>query len=129
MPQSLSKIIVHIIFSTKDRRPFLEDKNIRNEMYAYMASIFKRLADPAIIIGGAEDHVHILWIWPRNKDGSKIIGEVKRCSSIWIKGKGGALDKFHWQNGYGAFSIGESQIGTVKKYINHQEEHHKRVSF
>ncbi len=103
MPQSLSKIIVHIIFSTKDRRPFLKAKTIRNEIYAYMASTFQRLADPTMLIGGTEDHTHILWIWLRNKDGSKIIGEVKRCSSIWVKEKGEALDKFHWQNGYGAF--------------------------
>lgn len=129
MPQSLAKIIVHIIFSTKDRRPFLKDENIRAEMHAYLAAAFKRLGAPAMIIGGAEDHVHMLWLWPRNKEGSKIIGEAKRCSSKWVKDKGGILGEFQWQKGYGAFSIGQSQIETVKKYIRNQEEHHKRVSF
>lgn len=129
MPQSLAKIIVHIVFSTKDRVPFLKDQGIRNEMHAYLAAVFKRMADPAMIVGGTEDHVHLLWTWPRDKEGSKIIGEAKRCSSKWVKDKGGVLGGFQWQKGYGAFSIGQSQIETVKKYIRNQEEHHKRVSF
>jgi REP element-mobilizing transposase RayT len=129
MPQSLAKIIVHIIFSTKGRVPFLKDETVRREMHAYLAAAFKRLADPAMIVGGAEDHVHLLWTWPRDKEGSKIIGEAKRCSSKWVKDKGGVLDGFQWQNGYGAFSIGQSQIEAAKKYIRNQEEHHKRVSF
>lgn len=129
MPQSLAKIIVHIIFSTKERYPFLEDKKLQKDTFAYIAEIFKQKAAHALIVGGTENHAHILCNSPRTEGISKIIGEVKRCSSIWIKTKGEKLKNFQWQKGYGVFSIGQSQVDTVTNYIKNQDTHHKKTSF
>jgi putative transposase len=129
MPQSLIKLYLHIVFSTKDRFPFLNEKNIRNETHAYIGGILKNMDSQPIIIGGVADHVHILCLISKNHAVSKVIGELKRVSSIWIKTKGGLLTKFHWQNGYGAFSIGKSEVNAVRTYIENQEEHHKVKTF
>lgn len=87
MAQSLAKIIIHIIFSTKDHYPFLDAETIRKEMHAYMAEVYKQYACPAIIVGGINNHVHILCALSRIETVSKIIGESKRSSSKWIKSK------------------------------------------
>jgi putative transposase len=129
MPQSLTKLYVHIVFSTKDRFPFLNDKGIRNEMHSYLGGACKTLESPPLIIGGISEHVHILCQQSKNRAISKVIGEIKRVSSIWIKTNGGILTKFQWQNGYGAFSIGRSEIEIVRRYIENQEEHHGKKSF
>ena len=125
MSQSLTKLYAHITFSTKDRYPYLTQNSIREEMHAYIGGVLKTLDSQPIIIGGGADHVHILSRMSKNHPVSKIIGEVKRVSSIWIKSKSPDLSRFHWQNGYGAFSIGRSEIITVEKYIRNQEEHHR----
>jgi len=88
MPQSLAKLYVHIIFSTKNRTLFLDDENIRNQMYAYLASILKEFGCPALIIGGTVDHIHILCTLSKVKTLAEIIREIKRNSSKWIKTKG-----------------------------------------
>ena len=129
MAQSLAKIIVHIIFSTKDHYPFLNDSNTRKEMHAYLAKVFKQYTSPSIIVGGTNNHVHILCFLSRTETVSKVIGESKRSSSKWVKTKGGILTKFQWQNGYGVFSVGQSGVLDVKKYIANQEEHHKNIPF
>jgi REP element-mobilizing transposase RayT len=129
MPQSLTKLYVHIVFSTKDRFPFLNDKRIRNEMHSYLGGICNSLESPPLIIGGISEHVHILCQQSKNRAISKVIGEIKRVSSIWSKTKGGILTKFQWQNGYGAFSIGRSEIEIVRRYIENQEDHHGKKSF
>jgi putative transposase len=129
MPQSLAKLYNHITFSTKDRFPFLNDKNIRKETHAYLGGICKTLESQPIIVGGVADHVHILCLISKNNAVSKVIGELKRVSSIWIKTKGGIFNKFHWQNGYGVFSIGRSEINAIRVYIENQEEHHKVKTF
>ena len=129
MPQSLSKIYVHIIFSTKHRQPFLSNKEIRNEMHAYLGGTLKELECPVLIVGGVSDHVHILCMMSKNISIAKIIGDVKRSSSKWIKQKVNILSKFAWQNGYGVFSVGQSELERVKTYILNQEEHHRKKSF
>lgn len=129
MPQSLAKVLVHIVFSTKHRYPFLADRNIRNEMHAYLGGTCKQLDCPVLIVGGVADHIHILCCLSRNYSISKVVGEMKRSSSKWIKTKGAALGKFSWQNGYGAFSVSQSQVDSVRKYIASQEEHHKKKTF
>ena len=129
MPQSLANILVHIIFSTKNRYPFLSDEAIRNEMHAYLGGICNNLNCPVLLVGGIYDHVHILFNLSRNIQTAKLIGEVKRESSKWVKTKGGMLEKFGWQNGYGAFSVGKSEIEKVKAYILNQEEHHRKKTF
>ena len=129
MPQSLAKILVHTVFSTKERRPFLRDRALRDEMHRYLGGILSNLKCQPIIIGGVEDHVHILSTLARICSAAEMVKEVKRGSSIWIKTKSPSLHDFCWQNGYGIFSIGFSQIPDVNLYIANQEEHHRHMSF
>ena len=129
MAQSLGKILVHIVFSTKERRPFLRDKALREEMHLYLGGILMNLDCQPIIVGGAEDHVHLLCVLSRTNSAAEIIKEVKRGSSLWIKTKTAELQDFAWQSGYGIFSVGFSQIDSVRGYIAGQEEHHQKISF
>ena len=129
MPQSLSKILIHSVYSTKDRRPFLRDKDLREELHNYIGGILNRLDCQTIIVGGVEDHVHLLCALSRTCQASDMIKEVKRGSSLWLKTKGPNLHDFAWQNGYGVFSIGFSQIEAVRSYIARQEYHHRKISF
>ena len=129
MPQSLANVLVHIVFSTKSRYPFLTDKDIRNEMHAYIGGTCNKLDCRVLTVGGVADHVHILCALTRNLSLSKIVGEIKRGSSKWIKTKGKMLSKFSWQNGYGAFSVGQTEFERVRAYIAGQEEHHRKRSF
>ena len=128
MPQSLSNVLIHVIFSTKGRYAFLTPE-IRPELYAYTATVLAEMDSPAILIGGVEDHVHILCRLSRNHAISDIVKTVKMSTSKWLKVKGGMLSKFSWQRGYGAFSVSASQLATVVGYIKNQEEHHEEVSF
>jgi REP element-mobilizing transposase RayT len=129
MSQSLSRILVHIIFSTKDRFPFLTDNDLRKRMHADLAGAFCELESPAIEVGGVEDHIHILCLLSRNDPVSEVIKKTKANSSSWAKSQGGRCQKFSWQSGYGAFSIGQSQIDSVQKYIRSQVEHHRKRTF
>ena len=129
MGQSLCKILVHFVFSTKQRYPFLQDGDIRLEIQAYLAGIFKQWDSPPLIINGTADHMHALVDLSRKFPLMDVIKEVKRGSSIWIRGKGGVLSKFFWQDGYGAFSVSQSQRDVLRQYIAKQQEHHRKVSF
>jgi putative transposase len=129
MPQSLAKVLVHAVFSTKERRPFLRDKIFREELHRYIGGILTKLECQPIITGGVEDHIHLLCALSRTCDMSEMIKEVKRGSSLWIKTDQTDLKDFAWQSGYGIFSIGFSQIDPVRKYIAEQEEHHRKISF
>ena len=106
MPQSLAKILLHVVFSTKERRPFLCDRDLRGELHRYLGGILGGLDCQPLLIGGVEDHVHILCVLARTCTPAEMIKELKRSSSIWIKNRGADLDEFAWQNGYGIFSIG-----------------------
>jgi len=129
MPQSLAKILVHTVFSTKDRRPFLRDKPLRQELHHYIGGILNNLGCQPIIVGGVEDHLHILSTLSRTGSVAEMVKELKRGSSLWLKTKSSSLKDFAWQNGYGIFSIGFSQKPAVCEYITGQEEHHRKVSF
>ena len=129
MPQSLAKVLVHIVFSTKNRYPFLVDMNIRNEMHAYLGGTCNNLDCPVSTVGGVADHVHILCALSRNLSIAKVVGEIKRGSSRWIKSRGRMLTKFAWQNGYRVFSVGQSNVQRVREYIGRQEEHHRKRTF
>jgi len=129
MAQSLSKIWTHLIFSTKDRYPFLSDVTFRSDMHAYLASIIKAHNCPTLIIGGVGDHVHALFVLSKNHSIADVVYELKRSSSKWAKTRGVMLRKFHWQSGYGAFSVSESHVEAVRKYIATQEQHHRRRTF
>jgi REP element-mobilizing transposase RayT len=129
MSQSLSRVLIHIIFSTKNRFAFLTDEELRKRMHAYLAQIFKEQDSKAIEIGGTEDHVHVLCLLSRKYSISELIKLAKTNSSSWAKTLGGRCGKFSWQSGYGAFSIHESQIESVQTYIQRQIEHHRRKTF
>jgi REP element-mobilizing transposase RayT len=129
MPQSLAKILIHTVFSTKDRRPVLKDCGLREELHRYLGGILSNLDCPSLIVGGVEDHVHFLCSLSRTCTVADMVKEVKRGSSLWVKTKSTELDEFSWQNGYGAFSIGSSQVERVREYIANQVEHHRRISF
>ena len=129
VPQSLAKILVHAVFSTKERRSFLRDKSLREEKHRYLGGILTNMECQSIIVGGAEDHVHLLCALARTCNAADLVKELKRGSSLWVKSKRPELSEFAWQNGYGIFSIGFSQIESVKEYIAGQEEHHRKVSF
>jgi putative transposase len=130
MPQSLANIAVHIIFSTKNREPWLQDPSIRHELYAYLAIILKNKVDsPALIINGIDDHIHLLISLSRKVALMNVIAEAKTETSKWLKKQSPRLEGFSWQAGYGAFSVSESNIPQVRRYIENQETHHQRVSF
>lgn len=127
MSQSLAKIYVHLIFSTKERFPFIIAE-WRSKLHAFMAGIIKKQTDCSFqVIGGTADHVHILFCLPKDHALSEIIRSLKAHSSIWMKQQG--CNKFAWQGGYAAFSISESIIETTNNYIEKQEEHHRTMSF
>ena len=128
MPQSLAKNLIHLVFSTKERWPLLEDA-VRQELHNYAAGILKDLDSPAIIMNSVPDHVHILFNLHRTKALADVVMETKRGTSKWIKTKGNQFAFFQWQNGYGAFSISQSAVGDVREYIRNQTEHHRKVSF
>lgn len=129
MPQSLSNILVHIVFSTKDRVPFLRDPILRLEMHAVIGGTSKSLNCSPIIVGGVEDHIHLLAQQARTISLSDWVKELKRVTSIWAKNRSPEFTEFAWQAGYGAFSVSHSQTPIVSKYIQNQESHHQnRIS-
>lgn len=128
MPQSLSKNLIHLIYSTKNRQACLTPV-VRRKLFAYQAGIFESCESPALVIGGEMDHIHALFTLSKNHALCNIVEEVKKGSSKWLKTQGRAFAAFHWQNGYGAFSIGASQVKRVRRYIEEQAEHHRARSF
>ncbi|MEX2138603.1 MAG: IS200/IS605 family transposase [Pirellulales bacterium] len=129
MPQSLVQIYVHLVFSTKNRQPFLQDSAFRERLHAYLKGICDNQDSPSLRVGGTEDHVHILCRLSKTLDVSTLIRELKRDSSKWIKEENPRLGDFHWQRGYGAFSVSPSHVEVLKKYIANQIEHHRHESF
>jgi REP element-mobilizing transposase RayT len=128
MPQSLVKNLVHLVYSTKHREPLIT-REFKDSLYAYQAGIFKQWESPAIIIGGIEDHVHALFSLSKNHALKKIVEEVKKGSSKWMKTDGPKNKNFYWQHGYAAFSVSPSNVPQVKEYIRNQEEHHRKTTF
>ena len=128
MAQTLVNILVHVIFSTKERRHFIKAE-IQPSLYAYMAGTLKNLDSPCLAIGGTSNHIHVLMALSKNAATSDVVGELKKSSSKWLKTQGLPYAHFAWQEGYAAFSIGQSQVAVSKRYIARQEEHHKTKSF
>ncbi len=129
MPQSLSNVLVHLVFSTKDRHPFLADSTLRLALHRYLAAVSAELRCPVIQLGGIEDHVHVLARQARTITLAGWIRELKRTSSLWLKERPDGPEGSQWQAGYGAFSVRQSQGAAVQQYIARQEIHHRRVSF
>jgi putative transposase len=127
MPQSLSSLLIHLIFSTKDRYPFLGQKDLLSRTHAYLGGILRDSGSPSITIGGTADHVHAFFRLSRTQQMSKLVETLKSHSSRWLKCQG--IGRFAWQRGYGCFSVSQSQAATLAQYIENQAEHHRRVSF
>jgi REP element-mobilizing transposase RayT len=128
MPQSLARVLVHLVFSTKNRVPVLTPE-IRGELHPYLSVVLNNDGCPSLRVGGVEDHVHLLFALSRTRTISQIVENVKTSSSKWLKTKGSALADFRWQNGYGIFSVSQSNVDEVVDYILRQEEHHKQMTF
>ena len=128
MPQSLASVLIHLVYSTKHRHPFLPP-DLDPELYAYQAAVFADMRCPAVIINGTADHVHALFRLARTVTIADVVEEVKKSSSKWLKTKRPTLAGFQWQVGYGAFSIGESGVPQTRAYIERQKEHHSDRSF
>lgn len=126
MGQSLSKLYVHLIFSTKDRFPFMTEK-LEIPLYKYISGIFQNLNSSLISINSMPDHIHILFVLSKNHSLAKTVEEVKKSSSKWMKHQG--CPNFSWQPGYAAFSISPSNLEKVRTYIENQKTHHKKMSF
>lgn len=128
MGQSLSKVYVHITFSTKHRQPLI-DSQIKNVLFEYIGGICKGLECKPIRVGGHNDHIHILCTLSKKIAQMTLLEEIKKRSSKWIKSKGNQYQNFYWQDGYGIFSVNPSEIDIVSSYIDNQEKHHKTKSF
>lgn len=129
MPQSLARVLIHTVFSTKGREPAFHDASFRAEVHAYLGGCAKTLDCLPIQIGGVADHVHLLTTFPRTIAIAEFVKEVKRVSTLWIQERGGLFAQFHWQAGYGCFSVSESNVPAVTRYIAQQEEHHRTLTF
>ena len=128
MPQSLARLHIHLIFSTKNREPLIRDA-VRDSLHAYTAVVLQNLGCPAVLINSVEDHVHILFELSRTVAVSQAVEAIKKTSSKWIKTQGTQFATFAWQAGYGAFAVSESNVAAVRDYIAGQQEHHRKKSF
>jgi len=128
MPHSLTQLHVHVVFSTKNRRPHL-DASIRDDLARYINGACKKLNCHCIEVGGTEDHIHLLMTLSKNLSLAETMSKLKASTSKWIKTKGPNLHDFSWQTGYAAFSVSQSQVDAVRAYIQNQEEHHRKLSF
>ena len=128
MPQSLAQLYTHLIFSTKNREPIIRDSD-RDDLQAYFGGILRELRCPSLATAAVKDHVHILYRQSKNISLAKLVEEVKVGSSKWIKPQHERYQRFHWQSGYGAFSVSASKLEAVRRYVLNQEDHHRQVSF
>ena len=129
MPQSLSQIYIHLVFSTKNRQNLISE-SVAPDLYAYMATVFhEECKSTARLIGGVEDHTHSLFNLARTWCVADVVEVVKTSTSKWLKTQDPRLRRFAWQAGYGAFSVSRSNLGKVEDYIRRQREHHNRRDF
>lgn len=128
MPSTYSKLLCHLVFSTKTRLPLL-GKPIREEVYRYINGIVKANDSAAIQIGGVDDHIHLLVQLPPTLAVADLVRVIKSNSSKWLNETRFKVRKFGWQEGYAAFSVSPSQCSRVMQYIQNQESHHQRVPF
>lgn len=128
MPQSLARLHIHLIFSTKNRERVLQD-TVRDALHRYMATVLQNLGCPPVLINSVADHVHILFELGRTVAVSDAVEQVKKVSSKWIKTQGAEFAGFAWQAGYGAFAVSESNVPAVREYIAGQKQHHHKKTF
>jgi putative transposase len=128
MPQSLARLHIHLVFSTKSREPFITDA-VRDSLHAYMATVLQNLGCAPVLINSVEDHAHLLFDLARTVSISRVVEDVKKASSRWLKTQGPNFAAFAWQSGYGVFAVSESNVEAVREYIANQREHHRKKSF
>lgn len=128
MAQSLSKILLHVVFSTKDRAPAIPT-SVGEKLHAYLASACRAQGSQAYRVGGTVDHVHVACTLPRTMTVSQLVEAIKVSSSKWIKDSDNRCRTFAWQSGYAAFSLGQSQLDALIRYIDSQEERHRTKAF
>lgn len=128
MPQSLSKLYVHIIFHVKSNAYLIKSED-EKELYVYMGGVIKLSKSIPIVINGTEDHLHILCIMSKNIALSNFLEDIKRNNSRWIKSRGYYYKDFAWQGGYSGYSVSQSKVESVKQYIENQKLHHKNQTF
>jgi putative transposase len=126
MPQSLSRILVHLVFSTKNREPLIAP-HLQDRTFTYLGGTLAALDCPPVIVGGHTDHVHLFFVLSKNLSISKVVEELKKESSKWAKEH--VHPDFYWQSGYGVFSVSPSNVESVREYIATQAEHHRVQSF
>jgi len=128
MPQSLTRVHIHLVFATKYRRPFLGDP-VRDALHRYVAVVLLGLGCTPTLVNSVEDHIHLLFELGRKTSIAEVVETVKASSSRWIKTQDPSLARFAWQAGYGAFAVSESNLAAVEEYIARQREHHRGQSF
>ncbi len=128
MPQSLTKLYAHLVFSTKHRQPALVP-SIRDRVHAYLATTVRDLGSPWVVVGGTADHVHLLLDVGKSQTPVQIVEHTKRESSKFIKTLGDEHRGFYWQRGYGMFSVSPKDRDDAEAYVRNQEEHHRTRSF
>jgi REP element-mobilizing transposase RayT len=128
MAGTFTNFLYHIVFSTKNRRPFLAPE-MSPRIYSYLGGAIRDEKGILYEIGGTEDHIHFLIRWRSDETISNLVGSIKRNATIWIHDTFPDLHDFYWQEGYGAFTVSHSQVGKVKAYIQNQEEHHRTRDF
>lgn len=129
MSQSLCRNYLHTVFSTKNRVAFLKDAAFRARTHAYLAGICKNMDSPELIIGGVADHVHLLCRFSKNLAVADFLRDLKKDSTKWVRRGQPGLADFHWQSGYGAFSVSPSHLPALTRYIRDQEDHDRKVSY
>ena len=128
MSQSLCRIYLHIVFHTKITSPTIEAEHLER-VHGYIGQLVNTTGCQVLRVGGTENHIHALLMFSKTETVAHVVEEMKRNSSRWIKTLSPKYEKFAWQGGYGAFSVSQSQVDTVIRYINNQAEHHKKQSF
>jgi REP element-mobilizing transposase RayT len=128
MPQSLTKLYAHLIFSTKNRQPCL-DEQIRPRVHAYLATVVRSLDSPWVVVGGVADHVHILFDMGKKRAPVEFVEQAKRESSKFVKTLGPRYQAFYWQRGYAMFSVGPAHRDEAEEYVRNQEQHHRGKTY
>ncbi len=129
MPQSLANVLVHVIYSTKNREPFLSDVDLRRGLEGYLAGTLERIECPVLALRTVPDHLHALCRLSRTVSLAKLVETMKTESSKWIKRHNRGSAAFQWQTGYAVFSVSASNAPRVRRYIESQDEHHRRKTF
>jgi REP element-mobilizing transposase RayT len=128
MSHTYTNILIHALFSTKERHPSLTSE-IRDELFRYLGGTINKLGGQSLLVNGPRDHVHMLFVQPRTLSIADVMEKVKANSSGWVKDRWPERRHFGWQSGYAAFSVSKSHVEQVKRYIRNQEEHHRKISF